>query len=150
VDDDECRRRLAVVPLLGARWRALRGMDPTALLRTADARIDEIARRDPAAANDLRADSALDAALWAHRSGRAAPDACRRGLEAIAGLIAEEPRDAQTWAEKAHLEALAGDSAQAQVSLEHAFALNPLVRGSWPSRQVQALLGGSATALHHE
>jgi hypothetical protein len=81
------------------------------------------------------ADLALDAALWARRSGRSAEDEARRGLAALEKIIADEPRDASTWVEKAELEALAGDTAAATASLDRASALNGLVRGPASGRR---------------
>ena len=140
IDQDQTRHLLVEVPLVGAHWQALRGIDPMALLSEAQARLDDGIRRTPGWGNDLVADLALDRALWARRSGLRAEEDARRGLAALEKVIADEPRDASTWVEKAELEALDGDTAAATASLDRASALNGLVRGSGQWKEARALV----------
>jgi hypothetical protein len=57
----------------------------------------------------------------------------KKALEARGG-------DPDLWVLEAQLQALAGDAPAARASLEHAWAINPLVRGGPASHEAEALL----------
>ena len=138
--EDQGHRFAVEIALIGAHWKIVRGEDPGALLRKAQTEIAGEARRHPGWGNELVARAALEAALWARHSRRAADRDARRGLAALAPAIADDPRDAMLWLEKAELEALAGEAAAARASLAHAAELNRLVRGSHDWREAEAIV----------
>ena len=140
-DQQQDRRGLVESWVIGADWQLLHGRDPAALLARAAKGIDELNREQPGSADDLVADCALEAAVWARRSGRSAAADARRGLDAVSKLIAATPRDPLSWVKKAHLEALAGDGAKARESLARALEINPLVSGSRAAKEAAAAIG---------
>jgi hypothetical protein len=140
-DEDEGRRNLVQLAITRAHWMVGRGQDPTPVLRKAEADIADEARRLPRWGEDLVAGAALEAARWAHRTGRPAEADARRGLAAVGAMLADDPRDVSTWVQKAALEALAGDRAAAATSLAYAATLNELVRRSRDYQATEALIG---------
>jgi hypothetical protein len=81
------------------------------------------------------ASCALERASWLRRKGLPSAQAAREGLARLAPALEKEPRDPLHSIQKARLEALAGDRAQARQSLLHAWEINPLVKGSRESKR---------------
>jgi len=130
------------VPLIEARWLASRGGDPGKTLARAESRLIPFVARhhESVAGRALLASCAIERASWSRRKGIHPEKAARAGLDQVALAIEKEPRDPVLWVLRAHLEALAGERAQARRSLEHAWAINARVKGGRESRRAEAAI----------
>jgi len=132
----------AALPVAEARWQRATGGDPTPLLTQAERALERFVHAHPDDASlgfEPLARCALERALFARDRGGAATPA-RKGVEWLARPLEKEPRSPELWALRARLLVAAGDVAGAKVSLERAWATNPLVRGGVDSRLAEAEL----------
>jgi serine/threonine-protein kinase len=131
----------ALAWIADARWRSSKGADPTALLDRAER---HIATLGPRTGEDMPqeylARIALERARWLTRSGKPAAAAAAGGIRPLKKALEARPGDPDLWVLEAQLEALGGDAPAARASLEHAWAINPLVRGGPASHAAEALL----------
>ncbi|HEY1334783.1 MAG TPA: hypothetical protein VGF31_11045, partial [Myxococcaceae bacterium] len=124
-----------------ARWRGSKGSDPTPLLDLAERHIATLGRRT---AEDMPqeylARIALERARWLTRNGKPAASVAVDGLPRVKKALEARPGDPDLWVLEAQLEALGGNAPAARVSLERAWAINPLIRGGPGSHAAEALL----------
>jgi serine/threonine-protein kinase len=124
-----------------ARWHLSRGSDPMPLLERAEKHIVTLG---PRTSEDLPqeylARITLDRARWLARNGKPASGAAAEGMRRVEKALEARRGDPDLWVLKSQLQALAGDAAAARASLEHAWSINPLVRGGPASHAAEALL----------
>ncbi|HET6436725.1 MAG TPA: serine/threonine-protein kinase [Anaeromyxobacter sp.] len=140
VASQDARGRLALVE---AYWWASHGRDPGPALERAEGVFGALARAHPEVVygHDGLARCALERASWLAGRGGSPADVAQEGLAHLGRALDRDPRDPRLALVRARLEELAGDSVEARRSLEQAWAVNPLVRASWESRQAEAALG---------
>jgi eukaryotic-like serine/threonine-protein kinase len=138
----ELRESRALLPLSEALWLVTHGGDPTPTLTRAERTLTALMaeRPDDAAGPALLAECGRVRAAWLKLRGRPAADEARKGLGQLEVAIARRPRDPLLWVLRARLLTLAEDPAQARQSLEHAVAMNPLVRDAPLAAQARAEL----------
>jgi len=95
--------------------------------------------RYPPAAAGL-AECALERALWLSRVGPRPTLVARQGLARSASALALEPRDPHLHVLEARLHLVSSDAAAARASLDRAYAVQPLVKGSRQARAAEAEL----------
>jgi hypothetical protein len=133
---------LGSLALSSARGLAARGRSPLAELDVAGGHAAALAVQAPAYAPARRmlAQVALERALWLRRSGASPVQAARAGLLHAEKGAELDPREAHVAILQARLQALAGDPATARQSLDRAYALQPLVKGSREAKAAEAEL----------
>jgi hypothetical protein len=131
----------AIASIAEARWRSSRGSDPTALLDRAE---KQIATLGPRSSEDLPqeylARASLSRAQWLVRNGKSALAPSADGVRRVEKALEARRGDPDLWVLKSQLQALAGDPAAARASLEHAWSINPLIKGGPGSHAAEALL----------
>jgi tetratricopeptide (TPR) repeat protein len=139
----ELQEARALLPLSEATWLATHGGDPTSTLARAEQVLAAVLAERPeeAAALGLLAECARVRATWLKHRGLPAADEAWKGVAKLDLAMAHQPRDPLLWVLRARLLVLAGDTPQARQSLEHAVAMNPLVREAPLIRQTRAELG---------
>ena len=133
----------AMVPLVAASWALEQGRAPGAHLARAERGFERILGKDPGSVEGHAglAACALVAARWAIAQRESPAAAARDGLAHAARAIEADPRDARAWILQARLQALDADRAAARGSLDRAYALQPLSRGSYEAKAAEAELG---------
>ncbi len=130
-----------IARLAEARWRTSRDEEPSASLDRAERLIASLGPQEALALpQEMRARVALERARWLRHQQRATEVIAHRGLAALKVSLAQDARDADLWVLKARLEGFAGEADTARTSLEHAYSLNPLVKGGLASREAVAEL----------
>ncbi|MGZ3478714.1 MAG: protein kinase domain-containing protein [Myxococcaceae bacterium] len=139
----ELQEAKALLPLSEATWLATHGGDPTPRLVRAEQVLASLLaeRPDEATALGLLAECARVRATWLKHRGLPAADEARKGVAKLDVAMAHQPRDPLLWVLRARLLVLAEDTAHARESLEHAVAMNALVREAPLARQARAELG---------
>jgi serine/threonine-protein kinase len=137
----------ALLHLASAAWRGRRGIDPSLPLAQAEQILSIIMKADPKSSSGLSALATCELlrSRWLGRPGSGAARvpaaaAAGRGLGLVARALEVEPRDPEAHVLKARLQSLAGDRAAARQSLDRAYAIQPLVKGSREARAAEAEL----------
>ncbi len=124
-----------------ARWRTDRGEDPLPTLARAEEHIGTLgARSTDDRAQEWLSRVALEQARWLSRRGTRTEGVARGGLAHLDRVLKARPGDPELWVVKAELEAFAGDRRAARESLDHAWAINTLIKGGLASREAEAVL----------
>lgn len=135
----------AMVPLVAATWAVEHGQAPDEPLARAEAGFLRILRKDQTSAEGHTglASCALLAAQWRARRGESRAAEVQDGLAHVARAVEQSPDDPMGWVLRGRLQRLSGDASAARQSLDRAYALEPLSRGSYEAKAAEAELAAT-------